>query len=403
MSVLKGIRVIEVSHYAYVPSAGATLADWGASVIKVEHPAHGDPMRGVTIGGVRPGLGGITFLWELTNRGKRSIAIDLSSPRGRELLRELCADADVFLTSFLPNVRARLGLSEQDIRAVNESIIYAAGTGQGQFGDERDVGGFDQTSFWYRSGIASALVAPGSLPPELPAAAFGDVTSGMALAGGIAAALVQRERTGRGCSVSGSLLATGMWAMQATVAVTGLLDCDEYRYPPREKTTNPLVNAYRTLDGRFIGLCVIQSDKHWDEFCSAIGRDDLRRDERFRDHVLREENATACVLALDQVFAERPLEEWIKVLSAQSAQWSVIQRVGELRSDGQVRVNDMLQTVDYGDGRKVDMVPSPVQHDGRSAALQRAPELGEHTEEVLLERGYSWAQLIELKDCHAIL
>lgn len=398
MNVLNGIRVVEVSHFAYVPSAGAMLSDWGADVIKIEHPEHGDPMRGVTIGGVEPGFQGLTFMWELSNRGKRSVGINLATPEGLDLLLSLVAGADVFLTSFLPGVRQRLGITESEIRAVNEHIIYAAGSGQGQHGPEADVGGFDQTSFWYRAGVASSIVPTGAFPPELPAAGFGDVTSGMALAGGIAAALVHRERTGEGVSVAGSLLATGMWSMQATVAVSGLLAVDEFRYPHRELTTNPLVNTYRTKDDRYIGLCVIQSDKHWADFCTALGRSELIYDERFHDQFARDENSADCVRTLDSVFAERTLEEWQPILDAQSAQWAVIQRVGELRSDVQVAANGLLQRVDYGDGRAIDLVPAPVQHGGRPPELRPAPEIGGNTEEVLLENGMDWDEILKLKD-----
>lgn len=400
--VLEGIRVVEVSHFAYVPSAGAVLADWGADVVKVENPQHGDPMRGVTIGGIPPGARGFTFMWELSNRGKRSVGIDLATNDGHELLMALVRSADVFLTSFLPRVREKLRIAEHHVRAENESIIYAAGTGQGSRGPEIEAGGFDQTSFWYRAGVASALTPPGGRPPDMPGAGFGDVTSGMHLAGGIAAALVHRERTGDGVVVDGSLLASGMWAMQPSIVVTGLLGIDEFRFLDRLETTNPLVNTYRTKDDRFIGMCVIKSDKHWAEFCEAIGHGELVDDPRFRTDSDRAANAAACVGILDDIFATQSLDHWTEVLSAQGAQWAVVQRANELRQDDQVAANGYLQQVDYGAGRRVELVPAPVQHGGAPAELRPAPEVGANTEEVLFEAGIDWDEIERLKQAGVI-
>jgi crotonobetainyl-CoA:carnitine CoA-transferase CaiB-like acyl-CoA transferase len=400
--VLEGIRVVEVSHFAYVPAAGAALADWGANVIKVENPASGDPMRGVTIGGIPPGTGGFTFMWELANRGKRSIGIDIATDAGRDVLLHLVRDADVFLTSFLPGVRAKLRITEADIRSVNPRIVYASGSGQGARGPEVDAGGFDQTSFWYRAGVASSLTPPGGRPPDMPGAGFGDVTSGLTLAGGIAAALVHVQRTGEGIAVDGSLLATGMWAMQASIVVTGILGIDEFRFLDRLETTNPLVNTYRTKDDRFIGLCVIKADKHWTELCEALGRPDLVDDPRFRDQDVRAENAAACVQLLDEIFLERSLDDWTAVLTTQGAQWSVVQRANELRRDQQVAANGYLQEVDYGNGRRLELVPAPVQHGGAPPELRAAPELGADTEAVLLEAGMNWEEISRLKAAGAI-
>jgi crotonobetainyl-CoA:carnitine CoA-transferase CaiB-like acyl-CoA transferase len=394
---LDGVRVVELAHFAYVPSAGAVLADWGADVIKIEHPRHGDPMRGTTIGGIPPGTGGFTFMWEMANRGKRSVGVDLSTPAGRELLLSFVASADVFLTSFLPGVRERLAVSEADLRAVNPGLVYATGWGQGPEGPESAAGGYDQTSFWYRAGVASALTGDQPVPPDLPGPGFGDITSGLALAGGVAAALVQRARTGEGVLVDGSLLATGMWMMQPAIAAAEVAELDEFRFLDRYETQNPLVNAYRTADGRFIGLCVMKTDKHWAELCEAFGTPELVHDPRFHDQEARTQNAAELVRLLEDVFARHTLTHWTEALGRQTAQWAVVQRGADLKDDPQVVANRYLREVDYGGGRSISLVPAPVQLDRTAPELRPAPELGADTEVVLMEHGVDWDRIEELK------
>ena len=203
--VLEGIKVLEVSAWAFVPSAGAVLADWGADVVKVEPPT-GDPLRGLVNAGIGA-EGGPSFPWEAWNRGKRSIALDLKHPDARAIVLKAAAEADVFLTSYLPQTRRKLGLDIDDIRAVNPSIVYGCGTGQGSLGEESEKGGYDAISFWARGGVGSIVTPPGAERPiGQPGGAFGDSLSGMALAGGIAAALVRRARTGEGAVVDVALL-----------------------------------------------------------------------------------------------------------------------------------------------------------------------------------------------------
>ncbi len=206
---LSGIKVIEVSMWAFVPSAGAVLADWGASVTKIE-PSTGDPMRSLTYAGIAPGTGGFTFMYEIFNRGKRNVAMDLGAEGAVELLYKMVDDADVFLVSLLPAARRKLKIDVDDITSRNPNIIYAVGSGQGAFGDDAEKGGYDSISFWARSGIASAITPDDSPHPlAMPGGAFGDGMSGAIFAGGIAAAIAQRERTGEGCVVDGSLLGIG--------------------------------------------------------------------------------------------------------------------------------------------------------------------------------------------------
>lgn len=330
---LEGIKVVEVSVWAYVPSAGAVLADWGAEVIKVEPPS-GDPIRGLVNAGVGP-MEGITFTWEIFNRGKKAIALDLTVPEAQEIVYQLVESADVFLTSLLPPVRSKLGVDLERIRARNPQIVYAAGTGQGARGAEADRGGYDSITFWSR-GSVSASVTPADYrrPIGMPAGAFGDSISGMALAGGIAAAIARRALTGETSVVDGSLLGTAMWAMQ--MGIVGAAVAAAAPPPPTAAAppvVNPLVNNYQASDGRWVALCMLQPDLYWEGLCRVIGREDLVIDPRFATPADRATNASLIIEELTKTFRSMPLSHWTEVLSHQKGQWDVVRLVTEVSSD----------------------------------------------------------------------
>jgi crotonobetainyl-CoA:carnitine CoA-transferase CaiB-like acyl-CoA transferase len=402
--VLEGFRAVEVSLWGYVPSAGAVLSDWGADVVKVEHPVTGDPMRGLNIGGIGPKSAGIPFMFDIFNRGKRSVGIDIGNSDGLELVMKLVDKADVFLTSFLPGARKRLGIDVDDVMARNPRIVYARGSGQGPLGPEADKGGFDALSYWYRGGIASAVTPDGSdYPLGMPGGAFGDDQSGMMLAGGIAAALLHRERTGQGIVVDNSLLASSMWAMQPGIVGSRLMGLSEMPKMGRVAMSNPLVCTYRTADGRFVALCMLEADRYWPGFCTAIGRPELVVDPSLKDMGQRAANLDYCVQVLDEQFATQPLSHWVAALATQGGQWSVVQTVGELHEDVQAKANAYLRDVSYPDGKTISMVSTPVQFAEHAPELRPAPQHGEHTDEVLEELGLDWDRIIELKVAGAVL
>ena len=402
-ALLEGIKVVEVAMWAFVPSAGAVLAEWGADVLKIEHPKHGDPLRGLTTSGFRPGTSGVAFMWEIHNRGKRSVALDLAHPDGREALYRLVDGADVFLTSLLPAARRTMLIDEEHIQGRNPSIIYARGSGAGPAGPEAERGGFDSASFWGRSGLAAALGRPGddeAVP--MPAPAYGDLTSGLALAGAVAAALVRRARTGAGAVIDVSLLHTAMWSMSAEISGANLLGTPKFYRGDRASTANPLTASYRTRDGRFIQLVMLDADRHWPDLCRRLGRDDLVADERYGDQRNRAKNARACVAELVETFAGRDLAEWKERLDGMSGVWAVVQDAIEVTADPQVTANGYApaRTTASGDGLVV--VPNPVQVDGRSPVPGPAPEHGADTELALVEAGFSWDDIIRLKDSGAL-
>jgi crotonobetainyl-CoA:carnitine CoA-transferase CaiB-like acyl-CoA transferase len=398
---LEGVRVIEVSMWAFVPSAGAVLADWGAEVIKVEAPT-GDPIRGLTFGGVSE-TAGIAWTWEMFNRGKRAIALDLNQPEAQNVLHELAGTADVFLTSLLPAAREKLRIDDETIRAINPQIIYASGTGQGAAGPEAGKGGYDSISFWSRGSVAAAVTPDGSPPIGMPSGAFGDSISGMALAGGIAAALTHKAKTGEGALVDGSLLGTAMWSMQMAIVGAAVAGLDEMPKQTRTNVPNPLVNTYCTSDGRWVALCMLQPDVYWEPFCRAIGRDDLVDDPRFATGPERAAHGTEAVTELDRTFATKTLAEWKPILAAQRGQWDVVNKVSDVLVDPQAVANGFVQRLDYGEGRELPLIANPVQFDREAPALRPAPEFGSDTDEILLGLGWDWDRIIEAKTSGAVL
>src|SRR5690606_18679901 len=270
-----GIKVVEVAMWAFVPSAGGMLADLGCDVIKLEPPA-GDPIRALATGSATPDEHGFVLSWENYNRGKRSITLDLNVDGALDVLHRLLADADVFLTSLLPPARRKYGIDVDDIRARHPNLIYALGSGTGSKGPDAEKGGFDAITFWARGGIA-ASVTPADLeyPLGMPSGAFGDCTSGAILAGGIAAAIAQRAMTGKASVVDGSLLASSMWVMQRSITAATLAGVKGGPASKRSAMPNPLVNTYRTSDGRHLALCMLQGQRYWPGFCEAAGRPDL--------------------------------------------------------------------------------------------------------------------------------
>jgi len=392
--VLKGVRVVEVASWLFVPSAGGVLADWGADVVKIEHPVMGDPLRGLynaeTAGSV------VNPNTELPNRGKRSVGLDISTDEGRAILYRLVEDADVFCTNYLPGVRQRLKIDVDDIRARNPRIVYALGTGQGSLGPEAEQGGFDLASAWARAGAAFQMTPVDGEPPNQPGS-LGDLSGGITLAGAVAAALYRRERDGHSPVVEVSLYAIGIWWMAQAITSGAVGLTREFR--TRRNPFNPLVNYFPTKDGRWICLVLLQADRWWPDLCRHLGRPDLIEDPRFATAALRSQHVEECTEELDRVFRTRTFSEWREALATAEGVWSPVLSPAEIGVDPQAVANGYLPDVDKGDGRVYRGVASPVRFDERPiGTLRGAPEHAQDTEAVLLELGFGWDEIATLKE-----
>jgi crotonobetainyl-CoA:carnitine CoA-transferase CaiB-like acyl-CoA transferase len=365
-------------------------------------PLEGDPYRGLATQGIGSERGGINMSLALANRGKRSLALDIRHDEGRSVLDRLLQSADVFLTNVRPGALARAGLGPDELTSRHPRLVYARGNGYGVRGPDSDQAGYDATAFWARGGMAHILTPPERDYPVGQRGAMGDRTGALALAFGIAAALLKRSRTGAGSVVDVSLLATAMWTLSSDVLAA--LGGDEPKASSgRGPLVNPLVGSYRTKDGRHVQLVFLQPDRYWADFCRVIERPDLAEDARFADMNTRRENGAACVAELDGEFAKRTLAEWRTILARIDAPWAPVQSVSELIDDPQVEANGYVGNVVIDDEPAYRLPAVPVQFDGLGPPLRRAPEHGEDTESLLVELGYGWDEIGDMKEAGVVL
>lgn len=400
---LEGVRVVEAATHVFAPMAGGVLAEWGADVLKIEPPATGDPYRSLVTAGLHRLHGSADPFFQSANRAKRSVAVDLRTDAGRGVLGRLLRTADVFVTNLRGPARAALRLDVEDVRADRPDVIYVRATAFGPIGPDADRGGYDTGAYWARSGMQDLFTAPDAPWPTPTRPSFGDVVGALAIAAAVSAALYRRARSGTPSVIDASLLASGMWQVQNDVVNAALGDTTHAKAPDRYATWNPLMLPYRTADDRFVLLMSLAADRHWSQLCELIGRPQLAADPRYATLDDRKANARACVAELEEAFAARDLATWQKVLAAYRGEWTVVQTPAEVHHDPQVEANGYVAAVTMADGGILPMVSAPAQFDERPSAPTRAPELGEHTEAVLLEVGYTWADIESLKDAGAII
>jgi len=395
---MEGIRVVEMGVWVAGPSCAAILRDWGAEVVKIEPPG-GDPFRGWAASMMGVSVD-VNPPFDVDNRGKRSVALNLDRDEARAIARKLVDQADVFVTNMRPRVLDDFGLDYATLSQANPRLVYAQITGYGPDGPNRDRAAYDIGAFWSRSGVAASLVPEGAPLPQ-QRGGMGDHMTGMGAAGAVAAALFARERTGKGQRVAVSLLRVGTYMMSWDVMLALRLNVPVRAYD-REHAVNPIINCFRTKDGRWFWLLLLQADRHWPDLCRAVGREDLMRDDRFADIAVRREHAPALVEELDAAFATKTLAEWGKVLDRENVWWAPVNTVNDVIADEVAHEAGVFRDVEGPDG-PVPFVATPADFSAGDAGPRGlSPELGQHTEEVLLELGYDWEQIVSLKEHGAI-
>lgn len=397
-NAMQGVRVLEVATWWFVPTAGAIMADWGADVIKVEHPEVGDPMRANQRGYYTTNGRQMNFMFEQSNRGKRSIGLDISTPEGLEVLYELARKADVFSCNFLPEVRRRLGIDIDDIRKVNPQIIYARGSGYGPNGPEAETPAFDFTASWARGGLA---YVHRNSPDDVPLnqrGAYADTIASLALAGGMAAALFRRSVSGESTVVDVSLLGVTAWLLSVDVVASRALDVPMLDMGNFDNPNNPLHCMYRTKDGGWIAISMPQSDRYWPTVMRLLDRPELIDDPRFRTSQLRFRNLE-CAEVIRQAFATATVAEWRDRLKDFHGPWDVVQAPADLHGDEQILANEYVKTIKLADGAEVSLVAAPVQFDTQVGDTGKAaPDHADQTEKILSDvLGYDEAKILDLK------
>ena len=396
-SLFAGLKVLDTASFIAGPAAAAMLADFGADVIKIEPPGSGDMQR--ILSSIPPNpRADANYCWHQTNHNKRGMAIDLKSTGGATILKRLVEWADVVITNFPHGVREKLHLGYEEVSGWNPRVIYADVTGFGDAGPDATEPGFDVTAYWSRTGLLDRTRDAGA-PPTVPVFGSGDYSTAIGIYSAIVTALYHRERTGKGASVGTSLLASGVWAA-GTLVAGALAGGKPYGLHDRTAPVNPLINPYRSADGQWFML--VASPPHWPGLAKAVGHPELLTDPRFADLEGFAKNSAVLTGLLDAEFRSQPFAHWKEVLDRERITYSVIQTPEEAAKDPQLRANDIIVPLE-GVSELEYTVNSPITLRGMSKVpAKRAPELGEHNDEVLAELGFSTDEIERLRATGAI-
>lgn len=398
MSLFAGLRVIDCASFIAGPAAATILGDFGAEVIKIEPPGAGDPYRALA---AMPGYprSAENYTWLLDGRNKRSLALDLKSAAGRAILLRLVESADVFITNMPLGVRGRLGIAHADLERGNPRLIYASLTAYGEVGDEAGKTGFDSTAYWARSGLMDQVRASADQPPARSVPGMGDHPTAVALYAAIVTALLRRERTGRGGHVETSLLANGLWS-NGCLAQAALCGAEFFPRPPRERAPNACAHHYRTRDGRWFILSMLNEDRQFPDLVQALDRPDLLTDPRFASTKARHDNAAALIAVFDEVFADRDLADWRARLDAHGLTFGVVATPSDIAHDHQARAIRALVPLADSDFLTVS---SPFEIAGEAKTPpHRAPALGADSEAILREAGYEMHEIAAWREAGVI-
>jgi crotonobetainyl-CoA:carnitine CoA-transferase CaiB-like acyl-CoA transferase len=399
---LEGIRVVDFSTWAVGPATCEVLGDWGAEVIKIEHPEGGDPTRGWRgIAWMPPGSPS-NVGWLADNRSKKSITLDLSKDDGKDVAYKLIKKVDIFVSNLPADSLKKLRMDYETLRVVNDKLIYAHLTGYGIRGPSAPRPGYDYTAFWASSGIMSLMGEAGT-PPGFCRPAFGDhVTTGYLIAG-ILAALYAREKSGVGQRVDTTLMGTGLWTVDWQAQATILTGKDAER-ANRKRMPNPMANSYQARDGSWFMLFMLFPERFWPPFCKALNIEHLEHDPRFDTTEKRAQNCEELISIIDEVMAGKTSAEWAPIFEKYDLVWAYVHTISGAINDPQTEANEFVVELDHPEIGKLKMVNSPIRFSGTPHEVKIPPPLlGQHTEEILLELGYDWDGIGKLKEKGVIM
>jgi len=397
--MLEGIKVISMGVVIAGPAASVILADWGAEVIKVE-PLTGEMFRGTTRAqGVATGA--TNSLIQVFNRNTKGLAIDLAKEPGKEVFYKLVKDSDVFISNYEPGAIRKLKVDYASLSKVNPKLIHAVISGYGSEGPDRDERAFDFTAGWARSGLMHLITEPGC-PPAAQRAGTIDTAAATHLVAGILAALLNREKTGEGQAIEVSLYHTGVWALASDIQ--GALFGREPIPNDRSKARNPVWNSYLTKDGRWMWLAMLQPNAYWPSFCKTVKMPELERDARFDSQETRATNCEELIHIIDDIIASKTREEWERIFRENNILYGRSQTPVEVTTDPQALANNFFAKVMHPEAGELRLVATPVRFHQKPAKIKTtAPEIGQHTEEILLDIGYNWEDIARLKEQGVIL
>jgi crotonobetainyl-CoA:carnitine CoA-transferase CaiB-like acyl-CoA transferase len=393
-SVFEGLRVIDCSSFIAAPGAATVLSDFGADVIKIEPPGAGDPGRNLAR---LPGTpkADVNYGWLLDNRNKRGLALNLAKPEGLAVLQRLVESADVFITNYPLAVRKKLGIGYESLAALNERLIYASFTGYGEVGDEAAKPGFDMTAWWARSGLMDGVRTDGKSAPSRAITGMGDHPSAISLFAAIAVALYERERSGRGMQVGSSLIANGLWS-NGFMVQAALCGATFFPRPPRERLPNALTGYYRCRDNRWLVLTILNEERQWPLLAKCLGLENLIDDPRFAKQADRFTRSADLIALLDAAFATRDRNEWRSVLTENGLVFEIVADPDDVVNDRQAIDNGFLVPFEEDTMLTVD---SPFFVGSKAKVKPRkAPDIGQHSDEILREIGYDAAEIEDLRN-----
>ena len=391
-NIFSGLKVVDLSSFIAGPAAAVMLSDYGADVIKVEPPT-GDAFRSIYRLPPQP-RSRDNYPWHLDNRNKRGMTLDLKSPHAGEILERLVKWADVLIVNTPHPARKKLKLEYEDVAPWNPRLVYADLTGYGEKGPDSALPGFDITAYWARSGLLS-LTRDAGAPPTLPPSGSGDHATAVTLFSAIVTALYRRERTGKGSYVTTSLLAAGVWSCGLYVQAA-LCDAKFFPLHDRLKPPNALINMYRASDDNWFVL-VLTPDK-WAALATAIGRPDLLTDSRFAEPAKQAANSADLTAVLEEVFTSEPMSHWREIFDHAHLTFGVVHAPSQVSEDPQLLANEIVVPLQGAGGALQSTISSPIQvHDVAKVPAKRAPEIGEHNEEILKELGFGPSEIENLR------